>query len=258
MGDADDQLLERWREEERPQPEGWDFADLADRMSESAVPWDLGAIYRLALGGATSVLDMGAGGGEFLLTLADALPEDTVATEGWPPNVAVARRALAPIGVDVVEYGAPDEDVDAVPMPFTDARFDLVLNRHESFSPRELARVLSPGGQFVSQQVGGDEAHELGDWFGEHAELPHVNLRDVSRELGGAGLEVVDSAEHTGSYVFQDVAALLAYLQLVPWETPEDFSVDRYAEQLLSLHRSSRGGPVTLTRRRFWLRAVRR
>ena len=244
MTSVEDELQERWGAEERPQPEGWDFSSLAARMTESTEPWDLDASYRTALATATRVLDMGTGGGEYLSSLADVLPTDTTATEGWPPNIPVARGRLAPLGIDVVEYTAPDEDVDALPMPFDDGRFDLVLNRHESFSPRELARVIVPGGQFVTQQVGGDEAHELATWFGEHRELPQVNLTTVVDDLVAAG--------------FDDVAALLAYLQLVPWETPDDFSVDRYADQLLALHRTTGGGPVRMTRKRFWLRAVRR
>lgn len=172
---------------------------------------------------------MGTGGGEYLLSLAELLPPDTVATEGWAPTVDVARRNVGPLGIKVIEYGAPDEDVDSVSMPFPDGRFDLVLNRHESFSPRELARVLTSGGQFVTQQVGGAEAHELGGWFGEHRELPHVNLTSVTHDLARAGFSVLGADQHVGAYVFQDVAALLAYLQLVPWATPDDFSVDRYA-----------------------------
>lgn len=257
MGEAEEQLVASWRAEERAQPEGWDFSDLADRMTESPEPWDLVAIYRTALAGATSVLDMGTGGGEFLRSFGDALPPDTTATEGWPPNVAVAREALAPLAVEVFEYTAPDEDVDSVDMPFSSNRFDLVLNRHESFSPRELARVLVEKGQFITQQVGGDEAHELKAWLGHHDELPHVNLAAMRRKLETVGFHVVEGAEHVGAYEFQDVAALVAYLQLVPWETPDDFTVDRYADRLLALHREAAGGPVQLTRKRFWLRAVR-
>lgn len=255
-GDAE--LVERWRAEEGAQPEGWDFGHLAGRMSESAEPWDLAGEYRRELARASHVLDMGTGGGEFLLTLTGDLPADTVATEGWPPNVQVARRALAPHGIEVVEYGAPDEDVDALPMPFSDGRFDLVLNRHESFSPTELARVIAPGGRFVTQQVGGDEAHELAYWLGEHHEMPHVNPARFRSDLEESGFMVLDAAEHVGAYTFRDVAALLAYLRLVPWETPDDFTVDRYADRLLALHHQTEGAPIRLTRKRFWLRAQRR
>lgn len=253
---SDEQWLASWRSEQKPQPEGWSFSDLETRMTETPVPWDIDLVYRTALADATSVLDMGTGGGEFLLTFANSLPRDTVATEGWAPNVLAARRNLQAVGVDVVEYSAPDEDVDSLPMPFPDDRFDLVLNRHESYSPRELARVIAPGGRFVTQQVGGDEAHEIGQWFGEHAELPHVNLAHCARELEEAGFDVTEAEEHVGKYLFNDVAALVAYLQLVPWDAPSGFTVDAYAEDLLALHRETGGGPVRLTQKRFWLRAV--
>lgn len=252
-----EELVALWRAEEREQPPGWDFSDLADRMRESREEWDFDALTRAALADASRVLDMGTGGGEQLLRFADLLPQDTVATEGWAPNVPVAVAALTPHGVPVVEYGAPDEAVDSVPMPFPDDRFDLVLNRHESFSAIELSRVIAPGGVLLTQQVGGDECAELGEVFGEHRELPHVTLNEFAARLGRAGFEVVAGAEHVGRYVFDDVAAMLGYLQLVPWETPDDFSVDRYREPLLALHERSGGGEVALTRKRFWLRAVR-
>lgn len=191
---------------------------------------------------------MGTGGGEYLLSLAELLPPDTVATEGWAPTVDVARRNVGPLGIKVIEYGAPDEDVDSVSMPFPDGRFDLVLNRHESFSPRELARVLTSGGQFVTQQVGGAEAHELGGWFGEHRELPHVNLTSVTHDLARAGFSVLGADQHVGAYVFQDVAALLAYLQLVPWVRqiipPGTHRRQRPGHALPARHRSSTSRPA--------------
>lgn len=67
---------------------GWDFSRLAGRR-ESLRPhdtWDYTATVRRAMGGATALLDMDTGGGEFLATLAP-LPPDTVAIEGYPPNV---------------------------------------------------------------------------------------------------------------------------------------------------------------------------
>ena len=32
------------------------------------------------------------------------------------------------------------------------------------------------------------------------------------------------------AYRFGDVAALVAYLRLVPWDAPDDFTVDRYGD----------------------------
>ncbi|GAA4422243.1 hypothetical protein GCM10023169_16330 [Georgenia halophila] len=250
-------LITAWRAEERPQPEGWDFSALDGRMSESAVPWDLDASYRETLDGARSVLDMGTGGGEFLLRFRDVLPQDTTAAEGWEPNAPVARAALAPHGFEVVQFGQPDDDPAPARMPFPDGRFDVVLNRHEAYHPAEVARVLRPGGTFVTQQVGGGELAELAAVTGVCPSVPQIRYEEFRDALAGAGLEVVDGAEWSGTYEFTDVAAVVAYLQMVPWQGPADFSVDRYVRALLALHDAgpAHGEPVRLSRKRFWLRA---
>lgn len=252
-------LLDLWRAEEVPQPEGWDFSSLADRMTESTEPWDLAIEFRRVIAARHHVLDMGTGGGEYLSTFAALLPPDTTATEAWPPNVRVATANLAPLGIEVVEYGAPDDNVDSVRMPFPHNRFDLVLNRHEAYSPAELARVIQPGGVFLTQQVGGDECDELDPLFGaKRLTLPHVNHNDFVADLEQVGFEVVDGADHVGTYTFRDVAAVIAYWQFVPWQVPADFTVDRYVAQLRRLHDQSGCGPIRLTRKRFWIKAVRR
>ncbi|MBB2890398.1 class I SAM-dependent methyltransferase [Flexivirga oryzae] len=249
-------LLAAWAAEERDQPEGWDFSSLDGRMHEDSEPWDLVAVWRAALTRATRVLDMGTGGGEFLARFADVLPEHTVAMEGWRPNIGVAGKLLASYDVGVVGAdGDPGSRGDL--LPFSDASFDLVLNRHEGYRQDEVLRVLSPGGTFLTQQVGGDEFGEIRSAFGMPPNAPQVNYRQFRDDLTAVGFEVVDGAETAGHYVFDDVAALIAYVQLVPWDVPEDFSVERYADVLLALHATGPATerPLRATRKRFWLRA---
>jgi SAM-dependent methyltransferase len=257
---ADDQsaaLLARWRAEQRRPHEGWDFSHLAGRLTEEQPPWDFDAECRAWLAGSGHVLDMGTGGGERLAALAAALPADTVATEGWPPNLPVARARLAGLAVPVAQYTA--DATPAVPMPFPDGRFDLVMNRHESFDPAELARVLSPGGIFLTQQVGGDDFPEAHRLFGPAHRYPGLTLDQTTRRLTAAGLRVEASGTWAGTYRFHDIGALVGYFTLVPWDVPGDFSVDNYAPVLLRLHADgpARGRPACFTSTRFWLRAVR-
>jgi len=249
----DDELVASWRAEEGDQPPGWDFSALAGRMTETPEPWNLDKTWRDQLKLSRHVLDMGTGGGELLSSLAPVLPTDTVATEGWPPNLSVARATLEPYGITVVPHD-PESDTT---LPFPDGRLDLVLNRHESFHPDEVARVLMAGGVFITQQVGGLEMGELHELTGKQPDHPEITLREVTRAVTDAGLEVVDDGEDRGWYEFRDVAALVAYLRLVPWDVPDDFSVDNYLDVLWELHRRgpARGEPVRLTRIRFWLRA---
>ncbi|MEJ7833248.1 MAG: class I SAM-dependent methyltransferase [Nocardioides sp.] len=247
-----EELLSTWRTRFADPVHGWDFGELGDALIAEEPPWSYADWAATALRGATSALDMGTGGGEVLAGLADSvgLPADTVATEGWAPNLPVAREALAPLGVEVVAY---DAEASAA-MPFPDGRFDAVLNRHEAFVASEVARLLKPGGRFLTQQVDGRSVDRMRRVFGGASAQDHITLDHLTAEVAAAGLQVERSEDWVGRLAFADVETLIGYLRMVPWEVPDDFTVDRYAETLLDLHRS---GDLEFEQRRFVLLARR-
>ena len=156
---GDRRFLEWLRAEEAVPFKGWDFSHLQGRMIEEQLPWDYARIVLDALPAAEALLDMGTGGGEFLNDLRP-LPPYTRATEGYAPNIRLARERLEPLGVKVYEVE------DDTRLPFGDAEFDLVINRHESYEPAEVRRILHPGGRFVTQQVGGQNNTDLNALLG--------------------------------------------------------------------------------------------
>jgi len=230
------ELIEAWKLEERQPFSGWDFSYLAGRYFDAIPPWSYEEHVRVLLPGAGSVLDLGTGGGEKLLEFKDALPPDTLATEGWAPNVIVARRNLDPHGIRVVPYNIEQEDR----MPFADQSFALVIDRHEAYDALEVARILKPGGVFLTQQVDGPSMGDLASIFGKSAPYPHVTLANCRLIVEQAGLLVERAEEALGRFRFSDVGALVYYLHAIPWEAPEDFSVERYAGLLLEIHRHAR------------------
>jgi SAM-dependent methyltransferase len=236
--------LEKWRAAYAAPTSGWDFTEI-DAVVDGEPPWSYDGLARGVLAGATSALDLGTGGGEVLLTLRDALPVDTVATEGWPPNVPVATAALAPHGIDVVAY---DAEADAR-VPFEDSRFDVVLDRHEAYVASEVFRVLRPGGAFLTQQVDGRDFAESQELFGASTAYPHVTLEHLRAEAVAAGFVVEEEGDWVGTMRFPDVGAFVSYVRVVPWQVPEDFSVDRYADVLLRLTPED----LVFTQRRFVL-----
>lgn len=245
----DSGLVAHWQEIWDEPVSGWDFSRFGDRLRGDEPPWSYVSLTREALHDATSVLDVGTGGGEVLLSLADALPDDTVATEGWAPNLPVARRALTPRGIDVVAYDAVRDAV----MPFPDARFDLVLDRHEAYDAGEAARVLRPGGTFLTQQVDGRDLADLSDLLGGGpTAYPQVTLDRFRAEAEDAGLGVDLAEDWSGELRIADVDTLVGYLAMTPW-TVEGFTVESRADTLLRLHRE--GLPPAFTQRRFVLRA---
>lgn len=219
----------------RAQPfQGWDFSHLVDRWWEEPPPWEYRQIIAREMAGVDTMLDMGTGGGELLAEMSD-LPPSTWATEAYPPNIEVARATLEPLGVRVV----PFEEDHRLPLP--DRAFDLIINRHESYAPRELRRLLVPGGRFVTQQVGGRDNWDLNEALGAPVspEFADWSLEQATTDLQRAGFMIIDQREAFTRTLFYDVGAIVFYLQAVPWQIP-DFTVERYRDRLHDVHEQIR------------------
>ncbi|MEU0571043.1 class I SAM-dependent methyltransferase [Nonomuraea sp. NPDC005983] len=233
--------------------EGWDFGVFRGRLTEKAdaLPWSYERLVRQRLPQVGSLLDLGTGGGELLASLAP-LPPRTAATEGYEPNLPIARRRLEPMGVEVAEVG--DDDA----LPFADGSFELVVDRHESYDPQEVRRVLTRDGVFVTQQVGGRDLEEVNQALGAP---PHTyrdwDLSAAAAELTDAGFEITWQDEARVPAAFHDIGALVLFLRITSWQVP-DFEPDRYAHRLRALHEEmERGHPLEVTYHRFALLAAR-
>lgn len=232
--------------------EGWDFGWFAGRATEERPAWGYARAMGLRMASASTALDVQTGGGEVLATMPQAPPR-LAATESWPPNVAIARRTLAPLGGTVVEVADADD------LPFPDATFDLVVSRHPTVVLwAEIARVLAPGGTYFSQQVGPGTVRELRDCLLGPQEVSMT--RDPSRAVADAeraGLSVVDLREARLRMTFSDVGAVVYFLRKVIWMVP-DFTVDAYRDQLLAIHELiTDRGPFVAHSTRFLIEARR-
>lgn len=211
---------------------GWDFSWLerSQRMSESPLPWSYASVIFPYLWRAEAMADLGTGGGEFLTCLSP-LPPHTYATEGYAPNVAIARERLAPLGVEVF---ATDE---SEALPFASASLDLIIDRHESYCEDEVYRALKPGGHFITQQVGGQSGREFNDWLGAPFDVPFASwsLETAAQGLLNASFSILDRRKAVAPTRFYDIGALVYYLKAIPWQLP-DFTIERYRPALLRLH----------------------
>lgn len=90
-GDEFDALLV---EAGRTPMRGWEY-DYGGRIRLEPPPWDFPGRMLERCRAAASLLDMGTGGGEWLSRL-PYRPPLTVATEGWAPNLEIARGRLEP------------------------------------------------------------------------------------------------------------------------------------------------------------------
>ncbi|WP_380172877.1 class I SAM-dependent methyltransferase [Kineococcus sp. DHX-1] len=241
-----DDLLAEWSRRFAEPVTGWSSREFSGVVETVDPPWSYATLARNALTAAPSALDLGTGGGEFLTGLADVLPADTHATEGWAPNLPVARTALAPLGITVEPHDATRER-----LPFPDDRFDVVLSRHTAYDADDVSRVLRPGGTFLTQQVDGRNLDDLVSEFGAEPVFQDVTLENAHRAAVSADLHVEVAESWSGPVRFADVSTLVSFLRTVPWHLPTDFTVARYAGVLLALHARAQ---LQFTERRFLLR----
>jgi SAM-dependent methyltransferase len=169
---------------------------------------------------------MGTGGGEFLAEVSASLPDQVVATEEWKMNVPVAKKRLVKFGFEVVECRS-------VQLPFKEASFDLVLNRHEELEPTEVARVVSPGGRVITQQVGRDNWKELRRFFPRMTD-PGDHRRQYAHGFQVAGLRVVTNLANDCKVAYLTLGDFVFMLAVTPWTIP-DFSLERDIDSLVSL-----------------------
>lgn len=244
-------LIDTWRAEEQQPFSGWDFSHLDGRMIEEQAPWSYSSRAAELMRHASSVIDLGTGGGERLLKLHDHWPKKVVATEDYPPNFRLAAERLSPFGVQVVEVPLADD----ARMPFADGEFDLVLNRHSGFNASEVARILGPGGTFLTQQIHGLWAYDLLAVFDAKPQWPEATLEKDVLQLVAAGLTIVHTQEWSGRLSFTDVGAIVYYLKAVPWLVP-GFSVESHSTCLLALQRRLESGEgLVFVARKYLLEA---
>jgi SAM-dependent methyltransferase len=254
--------FERLIAEAESQPfSGWDFSYLKGRYLEGKPSWNFAQEARRVIQEAHSMLDMATGGGEFLSSLSP-LPEICCATEGYLPNSRVALERLRPVGVGLVFTFWDDNDIEPQrgALPFRGGAFDIVMDRHESFLAREVARVLTKDGIFLTQQVGSTNNSELREFFGKspdrlRGEGVPWNLASAVKEIESAGMKILEKKEERMSSKFLDVGAVAYYLKAIPWELP-GFSARTHNQQLLELHRRiEKKGSFEVTTTRFYVKA---
>jgi SAM-dependent methyltransferase len=242
-------LFEQLINEAQNQPFiGWDFSYIAGRQRSGELPWDYHQSVRQAISSAQRLLDIGTGGGEFLTTL-QPLPRHTYATEAYPYNVSIARKRLEPLGVEVVAVGSDDQ------MPFDDSFFDLIIDRHEKFIALEVARLLQPGGRFITQQVGERDLLTLNECLKADLKPRPSRYQKALAYLAQAGLEVVMQREAFTEMVFYDVGAIVYLLKAIPWQVP-DFTIEKYYDRLVTIHNHIQTtGQFIASKHRYYIEA---
>lgn len=225
------ELKKFWLEEEKKSFQGWDFSYIDNRHSEEPLPWNYDKLVRQHLTADHILLDMGTGGGEYLLTLNHPYT-NTFATEAYPPNYELCTKALQPLGIDVRQV------FDDECLSYENNMFDIIINKHESFDVNEVYRLLKPNGLFITQQVGGLNNKALSKFLlkdFQEITSSNYNLSNSVLALKNKDFTILKSEEYFPKIKFFDVGALVYFAKIIQWEFP-NFTVDSCFSKLCKLH----------------------
>ena len=209
---------------------GWDFSYLDGRWDDEELPWDYKKVVLKYLKPDLRLLDIGTGGGEFLLSLNHPYFNTSV-TEGYEQNYQLCLKKLSPLGVKVFNYKG-DEKLNEI----TDNCYDIVINRHESYDEKELYRILKPNGIFITQQVGAFNNNDLACFFDENHQnqFPEMTFDDSIKRLVNNNFDIVYSEEYYPLLKFYDLGAIAYFAKIIEWEFI-NFNVEDNIEKFMIL-----------------------
>ena len=242
-----DELLKYLKDEEEHSFKGWDFSYLDERWKSDDLPWDYKSIIKKYLKDDDKLLDIGTGGGEILLSLNHPHSLTSV-TEGYEPNIKLCEETLSPLGITV--YPFVGDDLSSI-----DDKFDVVINRHDSYNEKDLNRILKPNGLFITQQVGAYNNIDLSRFFDPNhiIQFPEMTFNDSIKRLEENGFEIIYKEEFYPKLKFFDLGAIAFFARIISWEFI-DFSVDRYIDKFIELNNILKEkGYIESTEHRFMI-----
>ncbi len=216
--------------------DGWDISRM--KTERESVPWDYLEVASRYIKPADSVLDVGTGGGEKLLSLARHFAT-AVGVDPHPDMIGAARlNGVEFSNVTFAEMGAEA-------LHFPEGSFDVVLTRHAPVRVSEVVRVLRPGGYFVTQGVGANNMANIRQAFGTGTRYDDEHRSRID-ELARRGCRIIATADYDVRYWVKDIPSLIFWFKAISGanEVPAGFSIDRdwqTIQRIIAEHGSPNG-----------------
>ncbi|BBI31428.1 class I SAM-dependent methyltransferase [Cohnella abietis] len=193
---------------------GWDFSRV--KATAEGVKWQFYDEVTQRCKPSDLLLDIGTGGGESLLSIADAALL-LVGVDLSSSMIQTASRHLEHSNKHNVRF----YQMDAEQLEFPNGYFNVVSCRHSPFSAKEIAKVLVNGGVFLTQQVSENDKLNIKQAFGRgQSKDPDGTLKNrYIEELKEAGFSDVQSFEYDATEYFEadeDLLFLLKHTPIVP------------------------------------------
>ncbi|MBD3919528.1 class I SAM-dependent methyltransferase [Paenibacillus sp. PR3] len=206
---------------------GWNFSHV--KCTTKGVLWDFYGEVAARCGPSDILLDIGTGGGEALLTIADSALL-LIGIDNAAGMLETANANIEQSGKSNVRLLPMDADQS---LDFPDSFFNIVSNRHCSFLASEVCRVLCSNGCFLTQQVCEGDKQNLKQAFGRGQAFGVSDgtlLKQYQVELLEAGFRSVQSFEYDAIEYYhraEDLIFLLKHTPIIPnfGQDENDFAI---------------------------------
>ena len=178
---------------------GWDFSSMDATLAPT--PWDYATVARSKLHPQARVLDVGTGGGERLIELADAF---AVGVGIDPDPVMIETASANARDLPNVTFAMGDAAMSGI-----DLTFDVILNRHAVLDLDAVADHLRPGGWFITQQVGEKNMRNVKAALGHKSQPATISAAQLEAT---SGLALQAFCEYDVEYVVHDIESLVFWL----------------------------------------------
>ncbi|PIZ44299.1 hypothetical protein CO180_04140 [candidate division WWE3 bacterium CG_4_9_14_3_um_filter_41_6] len=178
---------------------GWDFSNM--NTERQPVPWEYLDVVSHYLKPTDSILDVGTGGGEKLISLAKYYGQG-VGIDIDPQMVTVAKENAR--NTDNASFYVDSEKLEK-----TNGNFDVILCRQAPFDSATIYNHLSLRGYFITQQVGEKNMSNIKKVLNMEKSEPVI----TSQQLLGAGFKLISFMEYNVEYVVKDIESLVFWLK---------------------------------------------
>jgi len=210
---------------------GWDFSSL--NVSEKGPRTNYMNIVRKYSGLNKTLLDIGTGGGEIVLKLAQNFKE-CMAFDKNLKKIQTAKKNLKNSGFDNVKFFVADSDK----INIENRSFDVIICRHAPFNPEEVLRLLKSGEIFITQQVSEGDKKNFKKLFGRGQcfDIPSGTLKKkYLKDLKSLGFRIIKQRTvNTTEYykTMDDIIFLLSNSPIIP-----DFDLEKDENKLKELEK---------------------
>ncbi|WP_054027911.1 class I SAM-dependent methyltransferase [Bacillus sp. FJAT-28004] len=218
---------------------GWDFSKV--KSVSEGVKWNFYDEVIQSCKKTDILLDIGTGGGEALLSIADS----ALLLIGIDLSTGMIETALK----NLKQSNKPNIrflQMDAEKLDFPNNFFNVVSCRHSGFSAKEIAKVLVNDGVFLTQQVSENDKLNLKEAFGRGQALgtkKGLLKTQYITELSEAGFTDILSFEFNATDYYEtaeDLIFLLKHTPIVPnfGQSETDFEI---LQQFIMNNQTERG-----------------